>query len=302
MKKRLALLLAVLMLAASMPVMAMAAPTTGAEQVSVQAKSGWVKSNSRWMYYVNGRALKDTAKKIGTYYYGFDKNGYLCTGFFTLHGRTYYGSTRVGTKKCGAILRGYYHIGDGYYYFNPAKYGAMATGFVKFGGHKMAAGLTMKEEDIPLLQDRLEEGCSLREEDLTDVLHIDMELPPALWTLPMTEELRLLDPCGMSNPRPMFAARGIRLRSLRVMGKGQNVLRMEAVDARGSHLTLIWFCEAARFQEMVVSAAGRRAWDSLYAGYADLAVSMIYYPDINEWRGRKSLQFVVKDMKIQPVR
>ena len=173
--------------------------------------------------------------------------------------------------------------------------------FVKFGGHKMAAGLTMKEEDIPLLQDRLEEGCSLREEDLTDVLHIDMELPPALWTLPMTEELRLLDPCGMSNPRPMFAARGIRLRSLRVMGKGQNVLRMEAVDARGSHLTLIWFCEAARFQEMVVSAAGRRAWDSLYAGYADLAVSMIYYPDINEWRGRQSLQFVVKDMKIQPV-
>ena len=112
MKKRLALLLAVLMLAASMPVMAMAAPTTGAEQVSVQAKSGWVKSNSRWMYYVNGRALKDTAKKIGTYYYGFDKNGYLCTGFFTLHGRTYYGSTRVGTKKCGAILRGYYHIGE----------------------------------------------------------------------------------------------------------------------------------------------------------------------------------------------
>ena len=134
MKKRLALLLAVLMLAASMPVMAMAAPTTGAEQVSVQAKSGWVKSNSRWMYYVNGRALKDTAKKIGTYYYGFDKNGYLCTGFFTLHGRTYYGSTRVGIKKCGAILRGYYHIGDGYYYFNPAKYGALATGFVKFGG------------------------------------------------------------------------------------------------------------------------------------------------------------------------
>ena len=134
MKKRLALLLAVLMLAASMPVMAMAAPTTGAEQLSVQAKSGWVKSNSRWMYYVNGRALKDTARKIGTYYYGFDKNGYLCTGFFTLHGRTYYGSTRVGTKKCGAILRGYYHIGDGYYYFNPAKYGALAKGFVKFGG------------------------------------------------------------------------------------------------------------------------------------------------------------------------
>lgn len=173
--------------------------------------------------------------------------------------------------------------------------------FVKFGGHKMAAGLTMKEEDIPLLQKRLEEKCMLREEDLTDVLHIDMELPPALWTIPMTEELSLLDPCGTANPRPLFAARGIRLRSLRVMGKGQNVLRMEAVDAKGSRLTLIWFCEASRFQEMTAAAAGRQAWDALYAGRADLGASVVYYPDINEWRGRRSLQFVVKDMKIQPV-
>ena len=173
--------------------------------------------------------------------------------------------------------------------------------FVKFGGHKMAAGLTMKEEDIPLLQDLLERECTLQKEDLTDVLHIDMELPPSLWTLSMTEELSLLDPCGPSNPRPMFAARGIRLRSLRVMGKGQNVLRMEAVDSKGARITLIWFCEAARFQEMVAAAAGRRNWDALYAGRADLAVSLVYYPEVNEWRGRKSLQFIIKDMKIKPV-
>ena len=172
--------------------------------------------------------------------------------------------------------------------------------FTKFGGHKMAAGLSMKEEDIPLLRERLEEGCSLREEDLTEVLHIDMELPPVLWTLDMTEELNLLDPCGMANPKPVFAARGIRLHSLRIMGRGQNVLRMEAEDARGARLTLIWFCEADRFQEMVREAVGPGAWDALYAGRADLSASIVYYPDINEWRGRKSLQFVIKDMKIQP--
>lgn len=172
--------------------------------------------------------------------------------------------------------------------------------FTKFGGHKMAAGLSMKEEDIPLLQERLEAGCSLREEDMTEVLHIDMELPPALWTLEMTEELNLLDPCGMANPKPVFAARGIRLHSLRIMGRGQNVLRMEAEDTRGDRLTLIWFCEADRFQEMVREAAGLSAWDALYAGRADLPASIVYYPDINEWRGRKSLQFVIKDMKIQP--
>ena len=137
MKRSLAILFILVMIVSCMPVMA----STGTKSadgtdkaVTVQAKSGWVVSNKRWMYYVNGRALKDTAKKIGTYYYGFDKDGYLCTGFFNLHGKTYYGSNRVGAKKCGAILRGYYHIGDGYYYFNPAKYGALAKGFVKFGG------------------------------------------------------------------------------------------------------------------------------------------------------------------------
>ena len=76
---------------------------------------------------------------------------------------------------------------------------------------------------------------------------------------------------------------------------------MEAADAKGSRLTLIWFCEASRFQEMTAAAAGRQAWDALNAGRADLAASVVYYPDINEWRGRRSLQFVVKDMKIQPV-
>ena len=137
MKRSLAILFILVMIVSCMPVMA----STGTKSadgtdkaVTVQAKSGWVVSNKRWMYYVNGRALKDTAKKIGTYYYGFDKDGYLCTGFFNLHGKTYYGSNRVGAKKCGAILRGYYHIGDGYYYFNPAKYGLLTKGFAKFGG------------------------------------------------------------------------------------------------------------------------------------------------------------------------
>ena len=92
--------------------------------------------------------------------------------------------------------------------------------FVKFGGHKMAAGLSMEETMIRPLQERLEEHCCLREEDLTDVLHIDMELPPGLWTREMTEELSLLDPCGTSNPKPMFVARGIRLHGIRIMGKG----------------------------------------------------------------------------------
>ena len=160
----------------------------------------------------------------------------------------------------------------------------------------MAAGLSMREEDIPVLQERLEQGCTLHEEDLTEILHIDMVLPPGLWTIDMAEELQLLDPSGVANPRPMFAARGIRLHSVRIMGKGQNVLRIEAEDERGTQITLLRYMEGSLFQEDVTAAAGSLAWKALLAGRADLPVSMVYYPDINEWRGRKSLQFVVKDL------
>lgn len=168
--------------------------------------------------------------------------------------------------------------------------------FVKFGGHKMAAGLSMKEEMIRPLQELLEEHCSLREEDLTDVLHIDMELPPGLWTHEMTEELGLLDPCGISNPRPVFAARGIRLRGVRIMGKGRNVLRIEAAGTDGRNLPLIRFQEDGIFREELTEAAGRRAFEALLRGEADIPVSMVYYPQINEWRGRKTLQYVVRDI------
>ena len=171
--------------------------------------------------------------------------------------------------------------------------------FIQFGGHKMAAGLSMREEDIPVLQARLEEECTLRQEDLTDVMHIDMELPPCLWTMEMTEELDLLEPFGMANPRPLFAARDIRLHSLRVLGKGRNVLRMEGSDLSGRRMTLIRFQEEEVFREELVSAAGAGNWDKLCAGYADLAVRMVYYPEINDFRGRKSMQYIVKDMQLQ---
>lgn len=168
--------------------------------------------------------------------------------------------------------------------------------FCRFGGHKMAAGLSMKEENIPALQRCLEEKSTLREEDLTDVIHIDMELPPSLWTIDMVEELKLLEPCGTDNPRPMFAARGVKLRSVKVMGKGKNVLGFDAADSDGRNLSLTMFREAGLFREQLAAARGGREWSALLRGHAEVPVSMIYYPEINEWRGRKSIRFVVKDL------
>lgn len=169
--------------------------------------------------------------------------------------------------------------------------------FVRFGGHRMAAGLSMEEDKISVLQDLLEEKCELGREDLVDVIHVDMELPPGLWNIPMVEELRILEPCGTANPKPLFAARGIRLHSLRVMGKGRNVLRLEGSGHEGGRFTFLRFQEEALFREKLTAEAGNRAWEALLAGRADIPVSMVYYPEVNEWKGRKSLQFVIKDFK-----
>ena len=154
----------------------------------------------------------------------------------------------------------------------------------------------MREEDIPLLQKRLEETSTLQEEDLTEVVHIDMELPPSLWTFNMAEELKLLEPCGTANLKPVFAARGVRLCGLKVMGKGRNVLGFEAIDSNGEQLALTMFREADLFREKIETARGSRAWLELLNGRADVTVNMIYHPEINEFRGRRSIRFVVKDM------
>ena len=83
--------------------------------------------------------------------------------------------------------------------------------FIKYGGHKMAAGLTMKEENLAEFSRRVEDNCSLREEDLQEVIRVDMELPPRFLNIAVTRELEKLEPCGNENPKPLFVTRNIRL-------------------------------------------------------------------------------------------
>ncbi len=138
MKRAIATLFVVVMILSCMPVMAAAVPegtTDSSKTVSVQAtKTGWKKSGTSWMYYVNGKPLKSQIATIGKKKYGFDKNGKMCLGFYKLWGSTYYGSRNQGAKGCGEILTGYRKIGNGFFYLNPAKLGRVTKGFVKIGG------------------------------------------------------------------------------------------------------------------------------------------------------------------------
>lgn len=148
--------------------------------------------------------------------------------------------------------------------------------YQKYGGHPMAAGVSMPEEHVELFRERLNELCSLTEADLTEVVHIDMALPFAYVSEALIDELELLEPFGKGNTKPVFAARNVRILESRVLGKNENVLRMKLRDESGTVLDGIYF------------------HDGMYEVLADLqkkpVMHILYYPEINEFRGRRSLQ------------
>lgn len=171
--------------------------------------------------------------------------------------------------------------------------------FVRYGGHKMAGGLTMNKADFPELVRRINENCDLTQEELKETLHIDMELPPRFLNLELTRELDLLEPCGNGNPRPLFVTRSVTLNGARVLGKNRNVVRLAARDETGRSLDLIRFENADDFRELIDQKAGRSAWESLMRNSGKIVIDMVYYPSVNSWNGRESVQYVLQDFRVR---
>lgn len=151
--------------------------------------------------------------------------------------------------------------------------------FLKYGGHPMAAGLSLQEENVGLFRRKINELCSLTEAELTEVIHIDMALPFSCVSEMLVDELELLEPFGKGNTKPVFAARNVQILGLRVLGKNGNVLRMKLMDDSGTAIEGIYFR------------------DDMNTALAELqkkpAVHILYYPEINEFRGQKNLQLRV---------
>ena len=167
----------------------------------------------------------------------------------------------------------------------------------KFGGHKMAGGLTMKEENFAEFARRVEADCLLTEEDLQEVIRVDMELPPRFMGTAITRELELMEPCGNGNPKPLFVTRNIRLLFAKVLGKNRNVIRLDAQDDTGARMNLIRFGDADEFAAGIDEGAGKGAFEGLLRGAGNVTIDMVYYPDINSWNGRESMQYIVKDFR-----
>lgn len=150
--------------------------------------------------------------------------------------------------------------------------------FTKFGGHKLAAGLSLTEENVPLFRKTINELAELSEEDLQMKVSIDMRLPFPYITEELISELELLEPFGKGNPKPLFAERNLRVISPRIFGRNRNVLKCRLQDEQGSQMEAVYFGDV----EACLKAMEEKQ-----------VMSFTYFPLVNEYMGRRSLQLTI---------
>lgn len=151
---------------------------------------------------------------------------------------------------------------------------------VQFGGHPMAAGLSVEEENVDLLRRRLNENCTLTEEDLRPKVTIDVPMPISYITKNLVEEISLLEPFGKGNTKPLFAQKNLRVLESRILGKNRNVAKLRLMDETSAVIDGMYFGEA---EEFIRFAKSRET------------ISVTYYPEINRYMGKENLQIVIQN-------
>ena len=164
----------------------------------------------------------------------------------------------------------------------------------KFGGHRLAAGLSLPKENVGKFREMLNKNCTLTEEEMKEKVTIDMEMPFGCVTEGLVKELELLEPFGKGNTKPVFAARDVTLLGARILGKDRNVLKLQVQDVNGYRIEAMLFHHADDFLGKLEEQYGKTEVDALLKGRGrQIQISLTYYPDINEYMGKKTPQIVV---------
>ena len=150
----------------------------------------------------------------------------------------------------------------------------------QYGGHPMAAGLSIKEENVEEFRKRLNENCTLTEKDLMPKILIDVPMPVSYINKELVNEISLLEPFGKGNTKPLFAQKGLHVLSSRVLGKNRNVAKLQLSDNTGCVVEAVYFGEADEFVNAVKESS---------------SISVTYYPEINRYQGRENLQIVIRN-------
>ncbi len=181
---------------------------------------------------------------------------------------------------------------EGYHMFEAMT--AVKQYFTKYGGHKLAAGLSMREEDVEPLRKALNEKSGLTEEDFIPRVHIDVPMPLSYANETLAEELELLEPFGVGNPKPLFAQKELVFLSGYKMGAGKTCARYRVRTPEGREVPMVFFGDLERFGAFLDEKYGGRTEEALYSGRTFCKVSVVYQLGINTYRGKRELQFVMQ--------
>lgn len=154
--------------------------------------------------------------------------------------------------------------------------------FTKFGGHKLAAGLSLERDHVEVFRRRINELATLTEEDLTEKLEIDMRLPFSYITEQLVEELQRLEPFGKGNGKPVFAQSGLKVTRPRIIGKNKNALKCWLEDASGKQMEALYFGDVQKCLDEMCRKQ---------------TIAVTFYPSVNEYMGKRTVQIVIGDYR-----
>lgn len=165
----------------------------------------------------------------------------------------------------------------------------------KFGGHPMAAGLSLPEENVEAFRKQMNENCPFRAEEIVQTIHIDVPMPVDYVTNALVEEFSILAPFGKDNPKPVFADRNLKISRMWIIGKNQNVLRMTLISEQGRPLSAIYFGDIETMQTYLVEQYGKQEVEKAFHGRENsMQISIVYSPKINTYRDSETLQFEIQ--------
>lgn len=167
--------------------------------------------------------------------------------------------------------------------------------FTKYGGHKMAAGLSLEEKDVESFRREINAVCTLTESDMEERVHIDVPMPVSHVSMEFVQELELLEPFGNGNPKPVFAQKDLSFLSARILGKNGNAVRFTVLDDCGTKWEMMAFGDPEPMNAYMDKKFGREAVERLYLGKSqDIRLSVTYYPSVNSYQGNTKLQLVMQ--------
>jgi single-stranded-DNA-specific exonuclease len=168
----------------------------------------------------------------------------------------------------------------------------------KFGGHPMAAGLSLPEQNVEKLRRLINQNTTLTEDDIIPKVYIDASIPLDNINIQLAEELNILQPYGKGNPQPLFAEKNVSVARATVYGSKNNVLKLKLHTKKGKYADAIYFGSIADFDEYIESKLGAQEVEKMYSGRPNKVIlDIVFNIDINEYNGCRNVQLIIRNYR-----